>query len=232
MFQVRRADERGHANHGWLDTYHTFSFADYDDPAYRSFRALRVINEDWVQPGHGFGMHGHREMEIVTYVLSGALEHRDSLGNGEVLHPGELQRMSAGTGIRHSEFNPSSTELVHLYQIWILPSVRGLSPSYEQRPLPPADPRTGWRLLAAADGAGAALTIHADARIALANLSPGQSATYDLAPGRHAWLQVVRGPVDVGGLQLHTSDGLAVSDEASLTIAAADDAEVLLFDLA
>src|SRR5947208_2815335 len=172
MFHLRQAAERGHFNHGWLDTYHTFSFGDYYDPTHMGFRALRVINEDRVAPGQGFGMHGHRDMEIVTIVLEGALEHRDSLGNGEVLRPGELQRMSAGTGIRHSEFNPSPTEPVHLYQIWLWPRAQGLTPSYEQKPFDSKQKRDRLQLVAAPDGRDGSLTIHQDAELYLGALSP------------------------------------------------------------
>jgi redox-sensitive bicupin YhaK (pirin superfamily) len=232
MLQVRRSADRGHFNHGWLDTYHTFSFADYHDPAHMGFRALRVINEDRVAPGQGFGMHGHRDMEIVTIVHEGALEHRDSLGNGEVLRPGEFQRMSAGTGIRHSEFNPSAAEPVHLYQIWLLPERAGLAPSYEQKPIPPSGEPGRLRLVAAPGGAGGALTIHQDARVYLGPVNPGDAVTHPIAAGRHAWLQVLRGDVTVNGVALTAGDGVAVSDERELRVAATRPAEVLLFDLA
>jgi quercetin 2,3-dioxygenase len=231
MFRVRRADERGHANHGWLDTWHTFSFADFVDPAQMGFRSLRVMNEDWVHAGQGFGMHPHRDMEIVTYVLEGELEHRDSLGNGAVLRPGEFQRMTAGTGIRHSEFNPSKTTPVHLYQIWLLPRRKGLTPSYDQRVFP-ADERQGkLRLVASPDGSDGSLTIQQDARVYLATFKAGDRIAHSLAPGRHAWLQALRGDVAVGGNVLHAGDGVAISDEAELTIAAQSDSEVMLFDL-
>lgn len=232
MLQIRRADERGHADHGWLNTYHTFSFANYHDPAHMGFRALRVINEDRVQPGQGFGTHGHRDMEILSYVLAGALEHKDSLGNGEVLRPGEFQRMSAGTGVRHSEFNPSDTEPAHFYQIWLIPHTTGLTPSYEQRAFSDAEKRGTLRLVASHDGTDGSLTIHQDARVYLALLEPGESVRHDLPPGRHAWLQVVRGAVRTNDLPLSAGDGLAVSDEAHLAITAVQSAEVMLFDLA
>lgn len=232
MITLRRAHERGHANHGWLDTYHTFSFASYRDPAHVHFRALRVMNEDVVQPGQGFGTHPHDNMEIVTYVLSGALEHRDSMGNGEVLRPGEFQRMSAGTGITHSEFNPSADEPVHLYQVWLFPERKGIEPSYEQKRFDEAERRNRLRLVAARDGEDGALAIHADARIYLATLDRGRSVRPAIAPGRHAWLQVLRGGVALNGQAMSSGDGAAVSGEASLTIEAADDAEVMLFDLA
>lgn len=232
MIRVRRSSERGHLNHGWLDTYHTFSFADYYDPSHMGFRALRVMNEDRVAPGQGFGMHPHRDMEIVTYVLEGELEHRDSLGNGEVLRPGEFQRMTAGTGIVHSEFNPSRERPVHLYQIWLLPRERGLMPGYEQRAIPEAE-RTGrLRLVADPDGRDGALTIQQDARIYLATLVDGESVMHALAPGRHAWLQVLRGGVRAAGETLRAGDGLAAGEVADLSVTASGPSEVMLFDLA
>lgn len=195
------------------------------------FRSLRVMNEDIVAPGRGFGTHPHNEMEIVTYILSGALEHKDSMGNGEVLRPGEFQRMSAGTGITHSEFNPSDTEPVHLYQIWLYPDVTGLPPSYEQKSFP-ATGRVGQlRLVASPDAAEGSLTIHTDARIFLAELDAGKSVRHDLLPGRHAWLQILRGRVTANGQVLETSDGLAISDEPQLEITGLSGAEVMLFDL-
>lgn len=232
MIRVRRAADRGHADHGWLDTWHTFSFADYRDPAHMRFRALRVLNEDRVAPAAGFGMHPHRDMEIVTYVLSGALEHRDSMGNGEVLRAGEFQRMSAGTGIEHSEFNPSSGEPTHLYQIWLYPSEKGVTPSYEQKAFPEAERRGRWRVVASPDGADGSLRIGADARVSHTSLGPGASLTMSLAAGRHAWVQVLRGAVILGDVTLATSDGAALSDEPTLALSAVGEAEVLLFDLA
>jgi redox-sensitive bicupin YhaK (pirin superfamily) len=231
MIRVRRAADRGHFNHGWLDTYHTFSFADYYDPTQMGFRSLRVINEDRVDPGMGFGMHGHRDMEIVTYVLEGALEHRDSMGNGEVLLPGELQRMSAGTGIRHSEFNPSATEPVHLYQIWLLPRSPGIRPSYEQKSFAEDEKRNWLRLVASPDGAEGSLSIYQDARIFLATLQPGESVEHEVPTGRHAWLQILRGRVNVSGTVLEAGDGVAASAQP-LRIFGEQSAEVMLFDLA
>src|SRR4026207_2212907 len=216
MIGIRRAHERGHFNHGWLDTYHPFSFGEYHDPENMGFRSLRVMNDDRVQPGQGFGMHGHRDMEIVTYVLEGSLQHRDSLGNGSIIRPGELQRMSAGTGVRHSEFNPSDTEWVHLYQIWLLPNRKGLEPSYEELALEEKEKRGQFRLIASPDGAAGSLTIHQDARLYLASLTPGQSAGHDIGSGRAAWLQVLRGNVTLAGNTLATGDGAAVTDEASV----------------
>ena len=231
MLQLRKSSDRGHADHGWLNTYHTFSFADYQDPAHMGFRVLRVINEDRVAPGMGFGTHGHRDMEIVTYVLEGALEHKDSLGNGSVLRPGEFQRMSAGTGVRHSEFNPSRTEGVHFYQIWLLPRDLGIKPSYEQKRFAPEEMQGRLRLVASPDGADGSLTINQDARIYLSTLAPGQSLSHDLPLERHAWLQILRGKATAGDIALDTSDGLAVSDQPHLAIAATASAEIILFDL-
>ena len=232
MIHIRKAADRGHFDHGWLNTYHTFSFADYFDPTQLGFRSLRVINDDRVQPGQGFGMHGHRDMEIVTYVLEGALEHRDSLGNGSVLRPGELQHMTAGTGVRHSEFNPSDKEWVHLYQIWLLPNQKGLEPSYEQRAFPAEGRQGKLRLVASPTGEQGSLTIHQDARLYLSTLKAGESVAHPLTLGRHAWLQVLRGQAALNDHALSAGDGAAVSDEEKLEIRGQDDAEVMLFDLA
>jgi redox-sensitive bicupin YhaK (pirin superfamily) len=232
MIRVRRAAGRGHFNHGWLDTYHTFSFGDYYDPDHMGFRSLRVINDDRVRPDRGFGMHGHRDMEIVTYVLDGALEHRDSMGNGSVLRAGELQRMTAGTGIRHSEFNPSDSQWVHLYQIWLLPERNGLPPSYEELTVAEGEKRGRFRLVASPDGAEGALTIHQDARLYLASLLPGEEVSHEIKPGRAAWLQVLKGKVHVQGNDLAAGDGAAITDEKTLAVGAAVPSEVLLFDLA
>lgn len=231
MFQIRKASERGHANHGWLETYHTFSFAGYRDPEHMGFRSLRVMNEDFVTPGKGFGTHPHENMEIVTYVLDGALEHKDSMGNGEVLHAGEFQRMSAGTGITHSEFNPSSSEPVHLYQIWLLPERKGIAPSYEQKYFADEERQNRLRLVASRNGADGSLTICQDADIYLGSLDANVSITHKIASGRHAWLQVLRGSIAVGNESLTAGDGLAVSDEKELQIDTASQAEVMVFDL-
>ena len=231
MISVRKAADRGHANHGWLDTYHTFSFSTYQDPNHMRFRTLRVINEDFVQPGQGFGTHPHHDMEIVTYVLEGALEHRDSMGNGEVLRPGEFQRMSAGTGITHSEFNPSDTEPVHLYQIWLFPERKGIEPSYEQQRFRDDERRNQLRLVASRDAADGSLLIQQDVRIYLSSLDEGRQVSQELAPGRHAWLQVLRGSVILNGQLLETSDGAAVSNQTTLDIFAQQPAEIMLFDL-
>jgi quercetin 2,3-dioxygenase len=232
MIRVRKASKRGHFDHGWLDTYHTFSFSRYYDPQHMGFRALRVINEDRVQPGRGFGTHEHEDMEIVTYVLSGALAHKDSLGTGSAIRPGELQRMTAGTGISHSEFNPSQTEPVHLYQIWLLPEREGLEPSYEQRTFPEEERHNRLRLVASPDGGDGSLTIRQDARLYLATLDEGQEVWKDIPSGRYAWVQVLRGNVSLNGQAISGGDGAAVSDESALAIRAESPSEVLLFDLA
>ena len=232
MITIRKANDRGHANYGWLDTYHTFSFSSYQDPRHMSFRALRVMNEDRVEPGQGFGTHPHRDMEIVTYVLEGALEHKDSMGNGEVLRPGEFQRMSAGTGITHSEFNPSEKEPVHLYQIWLFPERRGIEPSYEQKRFDDEQMHNRLRLVASRAAADGSLAIHQDASIFLSRIDAQRQVEHRLANGRHAWLQVLRGSVTLNGQDLLTSDGAAVSDEPALQVRANEDAEIMLFDLA
>jgi redox-sensitive bicupin YhaK (pirin superfamily) len=232
MIRVRKAAERGHFDHGWLDTYHTFSFGDYYDPQHTGFRSLRVINDDRVQPGQGFGMHGHRDMEIVTYVLKGALEHRDSLGNGSVLRPGELQHMTAGTGVRHSEFNPSDHEEVHLYQIWLLPERKGLKPSYGQKAFAEEERRGTFRLVASPTGEHGSLMVRQDARLCLSTLKAAETVAHALRPGRHAWLQVLRGQVALNGQPLSAGDGAAASEEENLEIRGQVDAEIMLFDLA
>jgi len=231
MITIRPAKERGHADHGWLDTWHTFSFADYYDPRFMGFRVLRVINEDFVAPGQGFPTHGHRDMEIITYVLEGALEHRDSLGNGSVIRPGEVQRMSAGTGVRHSEANPSASDALHLLQIWIAPAKAGIAPGYEQKTFGDADKRGRLRLVASPDGAEGSVTIHQDARLYASVLGPGQSVTHTLAPGRHAWLHVARGTLTLNGHPLAQGDGVAIVSEPTLTLSGTTEAEALLFDL-
>lgn len=232
MVTVRRSEERGHAERGWLESRHTFSFADYYDPRHMGFRALRVINEDWIAPGRGFGTHPHRDMEIVTYVLEGALEHQDSMGNTEVIRPGEVQRMTAGTGVTHSEYNHSAEEPVHLFQIWLLPEQAGLEPGYEQRSWSEEEKRGRLRLVGARDGRDGAVTIHQDVELYLGVLSPGESVTHPLRAGRHAWLQVLRGEVTINGRDLRAGDAAAVSEEEALELTAAGDTEVMLFDLA
>lgn len=228
---LRPSSARGHLNHGWLDTYHTFSFGEYYDPQWMGFHGLRVINEDRVAPGQGFGMHSHREMEIITLVLSGTLEHKDSLGNGEQLRPGELQYMSAGTGIRHSEFNPSATEPVHLYQIWIEPAQRGLPPAYAQKTFPPEARRNVWQEVVTPDGRGGTLPIRQSARVLLADLDAGQSATIDLPAGRHGWLQVLSGRVTAGEARLAAGEAAGFAAEEIGSIKAAEGSSLLLFDL-
>ena len=232
MIQLRKNMARGHVNHGWLESWHTFSFADYYDPAEMSWRSLRVINEDIIQPGKGFGTHGHRDMEIVTYLLDGELEHKDSMGNGAVIRPGEVQRMSAGKGVMHSEFNPSPEATTHLLQIWIEPSVRGVPPSYEQTFFPAEEKRGRLRLVASKDGREGSVTIHQDAALYAALLAAGESVHHAPAPGRHAYLHVARGAVDLNGAQLGAGDGAKIADEAELRITATSDAEILLFNLA
>jgi quercetin 2,3-dioxygenase len=230
MIRVRKAADRGHAKYDWLDTWHTFSFDTYYDPAHMGFRSLRVINEDRVQPGKGFDMHSHRDMEIITYVLEGELEHKDSLGTGSVIHTGEFQRMSAGTGVQHSEFNPSETESVHFYQIWLLPTEKGLTPSYEQQTFSEAEKKGKLLLVASPDDDGS-LMIHQDARVFLSSLEKGQELRHDLKQGRHAWLQVLRGSVELNGHPLAASDGAAVSEETTLAIKANVLSEVMLFEM-
>jgi len=231
MIYVRNAAARGHFDFGWLNTYHTFSFGEYYDPRNMGFRALRVINEDYVRAGHGFPTHPHRDMEIITYVLEGALEHKDSMGNGTVIVPGEVQRMSAGTGVRHSEKNSSAEEDVHLLQIWIIPREQGLAPGYEQKMFTADEKRGRLRLIASEDGRDGSVTIHQDAQLYAALLEPGQEVAHSLSPGRHAWAQVARGAVEINGQLLNQGDGAAVSDEAQLSIAGRTASEVLLFDL-
>lgn len=232
MIVPRRREERGHFNHGWLDTSHTFSFASYLDPAHMGFRALRVINEDRVEPGKGFPTHSHADMEIVSYVLAGALEHKDSLGTGSVIRPGEVQRMSAGTGVTHSEFNASQTEPLHFLQIWILPEKRGIAPSYEQRMFSPGEREGRLRLVASRGAREGSLRINQDVDFYASLLAPGQAVAHILARDRHAWLQVARGEVQANGTPLRSGDGAALSGERALEIASEAGAEVLLFDLA
>jgi len=231
MLTPRYASDRGHANHGWLDTNHSFSFADYYDPEHMGFRSLRVINEDRVSPGQGFGTHPHRDMEIISYVLEGALSHRDSMGTGSTIRPGDVQRMSAGTGVTHSEQNGSRTEPVHFLQIWIVPDQRGLAPSYEQKHFSDADKRGKLRLVASPDGADGSVTVHQDARLYATVLGSGEKGRLELAPGRHAWVQVVRGKLRVNDKDLAAGDGAAISDEKAVELEGGDLAEALVFDL-
>jgi len=231
MVELRRADNRGHANHGWLDSYHTFSFADYVDPEQMGFSVLRVINEDRVAPGAGFPTHGHRDMEIVSYVLEGALEHKDSLGTGSVIRPGDVQRMSAGTGVRHSEFNASPSEPVHFLQIWILPKTAGIAPGYEQKHFAPADLIGRLRLIASPDGREGSVTIHQDARLYAAKLDGTMSVAHALAAGRRAYVHVARGSVVFNGTPLAAGDGARIEKETLLQFDNGRAAEVLVFDL-
>jgi hypothetical protein len=230
MISLRKAEDRGHANHGWLDSWHSFSFADYHDPAHMGFGTLRVINEDRVAPGEGFPTHGHRDMEILTYVLEGALEHRDSMGNGSVIRPGEVQRMSAGTGITHSENNASRSEPAHFLQIWILPKFRGIHPGYEQKAFPAGEKRGRLRLVASPDGREGSVTIHQDAFMYATLLEKGESARHALAPGRKGYVHVARGAVTANGQRLVTGDALK-SEGEDIVIEASGPAEVLVFDL-
>ena len=234
MLTIRRSQDRGHANHGWLDTHHSFSFADYHDPRYMGFRALRVINEDRVAAGKGFGTHGHRDMEIVTYVLAGALEHKDSLGTGSVIRPGDVQRMSAGTGVTHSEFNHSRSEPVHFLQIWVLPAQRGAAPGYEQAHFERATRTDVLRLIAAPHGRDGAVTVHQDVAIYASLLTPGRTVTHSFAAGRQGWLQVARGALKIGEATMQAGDGAAVQQAEGLEITATGEAtaDFLLFDLA
>ncbi|MGB3613958.1 MAG: pirin family protein [Elainellaceae cyanobacterium] len=232
MITLRPAQERGSANFGWLDSRHTFSFGSYYDPSHMGFSSLRVINEDKVTPGLGFGTHGHRDMEIVSYVLSGALEHKDSIGTGSIIRPGDVQRMSAGTGIRHSEFNASQADPVHFLQIWLLPNQTGLPPSYEQKHFSDSDKQGQFRLVGSPDGRDGSVTIHQDVSLYAAVLTGDETITHDLAADRAAWLQVIRGGVMLNGQALTAGDGAAVRDEAQLVVQTSDTAEVLLFDMA
>ena len=231
MIALRKAGERGHANHGWLDSYHSFSFADYYDPQHMVYSSLRVINEDTVQPGKGFGTHGHRDMEIITYILEGALEHKDSMGNGSVIRPGDVQRMSAGTGVQHSEFNPSQSEVVHLLQIWIEPDVAGIRPSYEEKHFDAASKRGMLRLIAASGGRDGSVTIHQDASVYAALIDGTERVSHALAAGRKAYVHVARGKVAVNGQPLAAGDALKASGESTLVFEGGAQSEVLLFDL-
>jgi redox-sensitive bicupin YhaK (pirin superfamily) len=231
MITLRPARDRGRTNIDWLDSWHSFSFGDYHDPNWRGFRNLRVINDDIIAPSGGFGTHPHRDMEIITYILSGALEHRDSLQNGSVIRPGDVQRMTAGTGILHSEFNPSPAEPVHLLQIWLFPDRKGLTPGYEQKHFSDADRRGRLKLIASPDGRDGSVTIHQDADVYAALFGKKDQFVHDLRPGRHAWLQVASGAVQLNARPLSAGDGAALSEESSVTLSADADSEILLFDL-
>ncbi len=228
--KIRRANERGHAEHGWLDSYHTFSFADYYDPKWMGFRSLRVINDDLVMPGMGFGTHAHRDMEIITYVLSGELEHKDSMGNGRIIRTNEMQYMAAGTGITHSEFNASKDEAVHFLQIWILPEKKGVKPRYGEKSLANA-PQDRFNLLVSKSGRDGSVTIHQDVDLYLAKLEPGNEVSHTLKPGRHAWVHVAEGEVKLNGDILQTGDAVALAEESQVGLTATKPSQVLLFDL-
>ncbi|MBD2484815.1 pirin family protein [Planktothrix sp. FACHB-1365] len=232
MITVRKSQDRGHIKIDWLESYHTFSFGNYYDPEYMGWRSLRVINEDWVQPGKGFPTHPHRDMEIITYILQGSLEHKDSLGTGSIIQRGEVQRMSAGTGIRHSEFNPSTTEAVHLLQIWLLPDTEGLSPSYEQQSFPLLEQPGQLQLIASPHDVDQAVKIHQNVNLYAACLQPNDRISYSLPSQRYAWIQVARGEIILNQLSLTAGDGVAISQEPEITLTASSDAEILLFDLA
>jgi len=231
MIEIRRAAERGHAEHGWLDSWHSFSFADYHDPAHMGFSALRVINEDRIQPGTGFGTHGHRDMEIISYVLEGALGHKDSMGTGSTIVPGDVQRMSAGSGVRHSEQNHNRNGVTHFLQIWIEPSVRGIAPGYEQKHFDAASKRSRLRLVASPDGADGSVTIHQDARIYAGLFDAAERAVHPIATGRSAYLHLVRGKLTVNGTPLAAGDALKMTDVSAVTLENGAGAEALLFDL-
>ena len=232
MISVLPSSGRFHTEAGWLDSRHTFSFADHYDPERLGFRALRVINDDRVEPGRGFGSHSHRDMEIITYVLSGELAHKDSMGNGSVIRPGDVQRMSAGTGVVHSETNPSRSEPVHFLQIWIVPDRSGHRPGYEQKAFSETDRRGKLRLVASRDGREGSVSIHQDASVYAGLLAPGERVSHEPGPGRHAWVHVARGSIDLNGKTLREGDGAAVTDERRLDVTAKDGSEILLFDLA
>ena len=229
--EIRHAAERGHAQHGWLDSYHSFSFADYYDPGHMGFGPLRVINEDRVQPGMGFGTHGHRDMEIITYVLAGRLEHKDSIGTGSVIAPGDVQAMSAGRGVRHSEFNPSPVEPTHFLQIWLEPDVTGVEPRYQQTRISDSDKRGRLRLIASRDGAEGSVSIHQDARVYAALVTGDEAVTHALAPGRRAYVHIVRGGARVNGTALSAGDAAKLERESTVRVDRGNDAEILLFDL-
>lgn len=232
MITIRKANDRGHANHGWLDSYHTFSFADYYDPKFMGFRSLRVINEDQIAAKRGFGTHSHRDMEIITYVLEGALEHQDSMGNRSVMRPGEVQRMTAGTGVSHSEYNHSDRETTHLLQIWILPETQGLEPSYEQKAYSDAEKRGKLRLIASQDGRDGSVKVHQDLNLYATVLGEGEQVNFSVKGDRQVWVQVARGSVMLNGQPLAQGDAAAVSQETRLDLTGKEPAEVLVFDLA
>ena len=232
MIKIRPAEARGVADHGWLDSRHSFSFADYYDPAHMGFRQLRVINEDKVAAGKGFGKHSHRDMEIVSYVIEGSLGHKDSMGNGSVIRPGDVQRMSAGTGVAHSEMNPDPNNAVHFLQIWLMPDKQGIAPGYEQKTFTDDEKKNRLRLVASSDGRDGSVTIHSNVSLYASVLEPEAKVTHAVPSGRHAWVQVVRGAIELNGTKLGPGDGAAISDETNVELVGRDRAEVLLFDLA
>lgn len=231
MIDVIRSDSRGAADHGWLKSKHTFSFADYHNPSMMGFSQLRVVNEDWIEPGKGFGTHPHRDMEIVTYMIDGALEHKDSMGNGSVIRPGELQRMTAGTGVYHSEFNHSNAQQAHLLQIWILPEKTGLQPGYEQKLFPREEKQNQWRIVGSRDGRDGSLTIHQDVNLLSAILDEGKEIEYSFDEQRRGFLQVVHGDVIIDGQRLSAGDAVAMQDQAAVSVRATEESELLLFDM-
>ena len=231
MIELRRAEDRGHAEHGWLDSWHSFSFADYHDPKHMQFRALRVINEDRVEPGQGFGAHNHRDMEIISYVLEGALAHKDSIGNGSVIHPGSVQRMSAGTGVQHSEFNASTTEPVHFLQIWFIPNVTGISPGYEEKYFDAVEKRGKLRLIASPDGADGSVVIHADANMFAALVDTDEKIERAIAKDRYAYVHVARGSISLNGTRLQAGDAASLTGESRVILDQGEKAEVLVFEL-
>ena len=230
--KIRRSSERGHAEHGWLSSFHTFSFADYHDPEQMGFRALRVINEDRVQAGQGFGTHGHRDMEIISYVLEGEIQHKDSMGTGSIIRPGEVQRMSAGRGVQHSEFNPSKKDGLHFLQIWIVPARAGIDPSYEQKAFPAAERQGKLRLVASQDARQGSVTVHQDVSLYAGLLGAGERTRHEVTKGRHAWVHVAKGSLELNGTRLDTGDAAAISEEGPLELVGKEGAEVLVFDLA
>ena len=232
MLTLRRSAERGHANHGWLDSFHTFSFANYYDPSHMGLGALRVINDDRIAAGRGFGTHGHRDMEIITYVLDGAIAHKDSMGSGSTIQPGNVQRMSAGRGVMHSEFNPRADKETHMLQIWIEPNVTGIAPEYEEKAFSDAQKRGRLQAVVSGDGVDGSMTIHQDVRLYAGLFDGDESATLELAPGRRAWVHVARGSLTVNGVALAAGDAVAISDETRVALSGGDNAEVLVFDLA
>jgi redox-sensitive bicupin YhaK (pirin superfamily) len=231
MIQIRKSQERGHIDHGWLNTFHTFSFGDYHDPENMGFRDLRVINEDIVAGGTGFGTHGHRDMEIITYIMDGALEHKDSMGTGSIIKPGDIQRMSAGSGVQHSEFNHSKTNSVHLFQVWILPAAKNTKPSYEQKFFAPEEKKNKLRLIASKDSRDGAIAVHQDVEMYASLLDKDKELAFSMKPGRYGWIQLGKGELKINDVTLHAGDGAAISKEQALKFKAVKDSEFIFFDL-